>query len=46
MAFRTGSGFLHEDRALWRLSPAFDINPSPEREREMKTWILKTLGFT
>jgi serine/threonine-protein kinase HipA len=29
-------GFLHEERELWRLSPAFDINPSPERTREMK----------
>jgi serine/threonine-protein kinase HipA len=37
-------GFLHEDRALWRLSPAFDINPSPEREREMKTWISEDTG--
>jgi serine/threonine-protein kinase HipA len=27
-------GFLHEHRALWRLSPAFDINPLPEREQE------------
>jgi serine/threonine-protein kinase HipA len=24
-------GFLHEARGLWRLAPAFDLNPSPER---------------
>ena len=37
-------GFLHEDRKLWRLSPAFDINPSPERVRELKTWISEETG--
>ncbi len=37
-------GFLHEDRGLWRLSPAFDINPSPERMRELKTWISEDAG--
>ena len=37
-------GFLHEDREFWRLSPAFDINPSPERVREMKTWISEDTG--
>jgi serine/threonine-protein kinase HipA len=37
-------GFLHEDRELWRLSPAFDINPSPERVRELKTWISEDAG--
>ena len=37
-------GFLHEDRNLWRLSPAFDINPSPERVRELKTWISEETG--
>jgi serine/threonine-protein kinase HipA len=37
-------GFLHEDRGLWRLSPAFDINPSPERARELKTWISEDTG--
>ncbi|HEY3777690.1 MAG TPA: type II toxin-antitoxin system HipA family toxin [Rhizomicrobium sp.] len=37
-------GFLHEDREFWRLSPAFDINPSPERVREMKTWISENTG--
>lgn len=37
-------GFLHQDRELWRLSPAFDINPSPERSRELKTWISEDSG--
>ncbi|MGC8537112.1 MAG: type II toxin-antitoxin system HipA family toxin, partial [Rhizomicrobium sp.] len=37
-------GFLHEDRQLWRLSPAFDVNPSPERVRELKTWISEETG--
>ncbi|HEY5049083.1 MAG TPA: type II toxin-antitoxin system HipA family toxin [Rhizomicrobium sp.] len=37
-------GFLQEDRAFWRLSPAFDINPSPERVREMKTWVSEDTG--
>jgi serine/threonine-protein kinase HipA len=37
-------GFLHEDREFWRLSPAFDINPSPERLRELKTWISENVG--
>lgn len=37
-------GFLHEDREFWRLSPAFDINPSPERLRELKTWISEDAG--
>ena len=37
-------GFLHEDREFWRLSPAFDINPSPERVRESKTWISEDVG--
>ena len=37
-------GFLHEDREFWRLSPAFDINPAPERVRELKTWISEDAG--
>jgi serine/threonine-protein kinase HipA len=37
-------GFLYVDREFWRLSPAFDINPSPERVRESKTWILQDAG--
>lgn len=37
-------GFLHETGELWRLSPAFDLNPSPERLREFKTWISEDAG--
>lgn len=37
-------GFLHMDSGHWRLSPAFDVNPFPERERELKTWISEETG--
>lgn len=37
-------GFLHVDRGQWRLSPAFDINPFPDRVRELKTWISPEAG--
>lgn len=37
-------GFLHVDRGQWRLAPAFDINPFPERLRELKTWISEDAG--
>jgi serine/threonine-protein kinase HipA len=28
----------------WRLAPAFDINPFPDRVRELKTWISEETG--
>lgn len=37
-------GFLHVEAGKWRLSPAFDVNPFPERERELKTWITSETG--
>lgn len=37
-------GFLHVARGLWQLAPAFDINPFPERARELKTWISEDTG--
>jgi serine/threonine-protein kinase HipA len=37
-------GFLHVAHDQWRLSPAFDINPFPERVRELKTWISEDTG--
>jgi serine/threonine-protein kinase HipA len=37
-------GFLHAGRGLWRLSPAFDVNPFPDRARELKTWISADTG--
>ncbi len=37
-------GFLHVAAGRWRLSPAFDINPFPDRVREFKTWISEESG--
>lgn len=37
-------GFLHVDRGQWRLAPAFDINPFPDRARELKTWVSEDVG--
>lgn len=37
-------GFLHVQHGQWSLAPAFDINPFPERIRELKTWISEDTG--
>ena len=37
-------GFLHAGSGQWRLSPAFDVNPFPDRARELKTWISEDTG--
>ncbi len=37
-------GFLHVARGRWRLAPAFDLNPFPERQRELETWISAESG--
>lgn len=37
-------GFLHVEHGLWRLAPAFDINPFPDKERESKTWLSEEDG--
>ena len=37
-------GFLHASRGQWRLAPAFDLNPFPDRVRELKTWISEDTG--
>ena len=37
-------GFLHVSHGQWRLSPAFDLNPFPDRIRELKTWISPDTG--
>lgn len=37
-------GFLHVNQGLWRLAPAFDINPFPDKERESKTWLSEQDG--
>lgn len=37
-------GFLHVEAGKWRLAPAFDVNPFPDRVRELKTWITEDAG--
>lgn len=37
-------GFLHVEAGRWRLAPAFDVNPFPDRVRELKTWITEDAG--
>jgi len=37
-------GFLHVNQGQWRLAPAFDVNPFPDRLRELKTWISEEAG--
>lgn len=37
-------GFLHVEKNRWRLSPAFDINPFPDKRRVLKTWIAESAG--
>ena len=37
-------GFLHVKHGQWRLAPAFDLNPFPDRVRELKTWISEDAG--
>jgi serine/threonine-protein kinase HipA len=37
-------GFLHASHGQWRLAPAFDLNPFPDRVRELKTWISEETG--
>jgi serine/threonine-protein kinase HipA len=32
-------GFLHVEHGLWRLAPAFDLNPFPDKMNESKTWL-------
>ncbi len=37
-------GFLYEGNGQWRLAPAFDINPFPDKDRESKTWLTQDSG--
>ena len=37
-------GFLHRGHGQWVLSPAFDLNPFPDKQRELKTWISEDSG--
>ncbi len=39
-------GFLHAGHGQWRLSPAFDLNPFPDKDRELKTWLTEETGPT
>ena len=37
-------GFLHVSNGLWRLAPAFDINPFPDKDPELKLWLNESDG--
>jgi serine/threonine-protein kinase HipA len=37
-------GFLYCGNQQWRLSPAFDLNPFPDKESESKTWLSEDTG--
>jgi serine/threonine-protein kinase HipA len=37
-------GFLYSSHNLWRLSPAFDLNPFPDKAAESKTWLSEDTG--
>jgi serine/threonine-protein kinase HipA len=35
---------LHVGNNQWKLAPAFDVNPFPDKERESKTWLSEDTG--
>jgi serine/threonine-protein kinase HipA len=37
-------GVLYAGNGQWRLAPAFDVNPFPDRARESKTWLSEEMG--
>ena len=37
-------GFLHVAHGQWRLAPAFDINPFPDKDQELKLWLDEAYG--
>jgi serine/threonine-protein kinase HipA len=37
-------GVLYAGQGHWRLAPAFDVNPFPDRVRESKTWLSEDTG--
>ena len=37
-------GFLYSGNNQWRLAPAFDLNPFPDKDRETKTWLSEDSG--
>ena len=38
-------GFLYAGNGAWKLSPAFDINPTPDRRMSLKTGISEISGY-
>lgn len=37
-------GILYAGNGQWRLAPAFDVNPFPDKARESKTWLSEASG--
>lgn len=37
-------GFLYTGKTQWRLAPAFDLNPFPDKAPESKTWLSEDSG--
>ncbi len=37
-------GFLYVGKNMWKLAPAFDLNPFPDKARESKTWLSERSG--
>lgn len=37
-------GFLHVEHGQWRLAPAFDLNPFPDKDQELKLWLDEDYG--
>lgn len=37
-------GVLHSGGGKWRLAPAFDLNPVPDKDQELKTWLSPEAG--
>jgi serine/threonine-protein kinase HipA len=37
-------GFLYMGGNQWQLSPAFDVNPMPDKDRESRTWLSEDTG--
>ncbi|MFM0054974.1 type II toxin-antitoxin system HipA family toxin [Paraburkholderia phytofirmans] len=37
-------GFLHVEHGQWRLAPAFDINPFPDKDPELRLWLNEDYG--
>ncbi len=37
-------GFLHVGHGQWQLAPAFDVNPFPDKDQELKTWLSENTG--